>query len=135
MKSNLQMLLELRLQYLRNLLLEYLNINCLENHGSVRRKILSDFYTDFFVITDTNLDNIFFLFSSIYNTKFWISTNKAKKGVGMARIGFSGSELMIFLKKWFCASISQLPLCRSNFWIFSKTVQPLNYTKWNSSEA
>ena len=56
-KSDLQMLLDLRLEYPKNLLCGYLNINSLRNKIRDLRLIIHDVPIDYFVIRETKLDN------------------------------------------------------------------------------
>ena len=56
-KSDLQMLHDLRLEYPKNLLCGYLNINSLRNKIRDLRLIIHDVPIDYFVIRETKLDN------------------------------------------------------------------------------
>ena len=58
-KSNLQMLRDLRFDYPKNLLCGYLNINSLRNKIHELRLIIHDVPIDYFVISETKLDNSF----------------------------------------------------------------------------
>ena len=56
-ESDLQMLHDLRFEYPKNLLCGYLNINSLRNKIHDWRLTIHDFPIDYFVISETKLDN------------------------------------------------------------------------------
>ena len=58
-KSDLQMLYALKFQYPKNLLCRYPNINSLRNKMHDLRLITHDAPIDYFVISETKLDNSF----------------------------------------------------------------------------
>ena len=58
-KSELQMLHDLRFEYPKNLLCGYPNINSLRNKIHDLRLIIHDVPLDYFVISETKLDNSF----------------------------------------------------------------------------
>ena len=58
-KPGLQMLHDLRFEYPKNLLCGYLNINSLRNKIHDLRLIIHDVPIDYFVISETKLDNSF----------------------------------------------------------------------------
>ena len=58
-KSDLQMLHNVRFEYPKNLLCGYLNINRLRNKIHDLRLIIHDVPIDYFIISETKLDNSF----------------------------------------------------------------------------
>ena len=58
-KSDLRMLHDLRSEYSKNMLCSYLNINSLRNKIHDLRLIIYDVPLDYFIISETKLDNSF----------------------------------------------------------------------------
>ena len=127
-KSDLQMLLDLRLEYPKNLLCGYLNINSLRNKIRDLRLIIHDVPIDYFVIRETKLDN------SIPNAQLTIDnyeirarSDRDKHGGGLIEFVRKGlickrlrkndslnievicSEVNIPNKNWVVFSIYRLP--------------------------
>ena len=74
-KSDLQMLHDLRYEYSKNVLCRYLNINSLRNKIHDLKLIIHDVPIDYFVISETKLDN------SFPNAQLTINKDKHGRGV------------------------------------------------------
>ena len=80
-KSDLQMLHDLRFEYPKNLLCGYLNINKLRNNIHDLRLIIHEDPSDYFVISETNLDNSLPNAQlTINNYEIWARRDRDKHG-------------------------------------------------------
>ena len=83
-KSNLQMLHDLRFECPKKLLCGYLNINSLRNKRHDLRLIIYDVSLDYFVISETKLDNSFPNAQlTIINHEISARRDRDKRGVGL----------------------------------------------------
>ena len=83
-KSDLQMLHDLRFEYPKNLLCGYLNINSLRNKIHDLRLIIRDVPLDYFVISETKLDNSFPNAQlTINNYQIRVRRDRDKRGDGL----------------------------------------------------
>ena len=83
-KSDLRMLHDLRSEYSKNMLCSYLNINSLRNKIHDLRLIIYDVPLDYFVISETKLDNSF-LNAQLTNNNYEkrARRDRDKHGVGL----------------------------------------------------
>ena len=127
-KTDLQRLQDLRLHHRKNPFIGYLNINSLRNEISDLRVLLHDLQLEYFVISETKLDD------SFPSAQFAIENYKirARRGRDGHRGGLIGfvkrginckrvnqfktvvsesicSEITISRKKWFCVGICRPP--------------------------
>ena len=126
--SNLQILRKLRLQYPRNPLIEYLNINSLRNKIINVRELMGRLQLDYFVISETKLDSSFPSFQfhiGDYEIKNHRDRSKSwgaliefvKKEIISKRLKdletnlseTISTEITISKKKWFCMSVYRPP--------------------------
>ena len=83
-KSDLQMLHDLRFKYPKNLLSGYLNVNSRRNKIHDLRLIISDVPSDYFLISESKLDNSFpNLQLTINNYEIMARRNRDKHGGGL----------------------------------------------------
>ena len=127
-KSDLQMLHDLRFEYLKNLLCSYLNINILRNKMHDLRLIIHDVPLDYFVISETKLDNSFPNAQlTINNYEIRARRDRDKHGSGLIEFVRKGLNCKR-LRKYGSLNIevicSEVTISNKNWVIFNKYRPP-----------
>ena len=142
---DLQILHDLRLNYPRNLLFGYLNINSLRNKIIDVREIISYLQLDYFVLSETKLNDSF-PSAQFDMSGYEIRARRDRDGMGGGIMEYVRrgvickrlkdfettisesicSELLISKKKWFCMSIYRPPNYNNLSTFFDEITLSLN---------